>query len=198
MRIQPNFLAIINVTFFTVTILFGVAACNTNKANKEVYQEKSLAETNNDSLFKDSARARDAAFLEQAAIINLHEIGLGQLAKGKSSSPEVLVLSNMLIDHHTNATKEIKILADKKNIIVPISVESYPDEAINKLVKENKSTFDKSFINLIIEGHKNAIGIFESADSTTTDTEIKNYIALVMPALKQHLKEAEKILLNSK
>lgn len=198
MKIQPNFLAIINVTFFTATILFGVAACNPNNSTKEVYQEKSIAETNNDSLFKDSARARDAAFLEQAAIINLHEIGLGHLAKDKSSSPEILLLSKMLVEHHTNASKEIKLLADKKNIVVPISVESNPDEAINKLVKENKSTFDKSFINVIINSHKDAIRKFESADSTTTDIEIKDYIALLMPALKQHLKEAEAILLKTK
>lgn len=198
MKVQPNFLALINLTFFTATIFFGVIACNPNQINKEINQDKSLAETHNDTRFEDSSKANDATFLEQAAIFNLHEIGLGNIAKDKSSAPEILVLSKMLVDHHTNASAELKLLADKKNISLPFSVEDNPNEEINKLVKENKVTFDKSFLNQIIENHKDAISKFESANVETDDKEIRDYIALVMPTLKQHLKEAEKILMNKK
>ncbi len=198
MKVQPNFLAIINFTFFTATILFGIAACNPNQKDKDVVENQSIAVTHNDSRFEDSAKANDATFLEQAALINLHEIGLGQLGNEKSASPDILVLSKMLVDHHTTASADLKLLADKKNISLPVSVENNQDEGINKLVKEDKKTFDKLFLSVVIQNHKDAISTFQSADSATIDTEIKDYIAVVMPTLKQHLVQAEKIQLNNK
>ena len=89
-------------------------------------------------------------------------------------------------------------MADKKNISLPVSVENNQDEGINKLVKEDKKTFDKLFLSVVIQNHKDAISTFQSADSATIDTEIKDYIAVVMPTLKQHLVQAEKIQLNNK
>lgn len=198
MRIQPNFLAVLNVSLFTATFLFGIAACNNQQDVTEADKSKDIAEVQNDTRFTDSAKASDATFMEDVALANMHEIAIGQLGKDRSKSPEVLMLSKMLIDDHTTALDNLKVLADKKNITLPISTENNKDEAINKLVKQKTATFDKAFIDLNVQLHKEAIAKFMAADSTTGDADIKSYIADVLPNLKKHLEHAEQIQKGSK
>jgi len=192
MRIQTNLIAVLNVSFFAATFLFGIAACNTQTLDKND-QEKDISELHNETRFPDSSKAGDATFLEESALVNIHEIGLGQLGKDKSKAPEVLLLSKMMIDEHTAASERLKLLADKKNISIPFSAEKNEDESINKLVKEKNASFDKAFADVVVQYHKDAIDKFEAADSVTSDVEIKNYIATILPTLKKHLESAEKI-----
>lgn len=192
MRFQPNFIAVLNVSFFTATILIGIVACNPNKLINQ--KDKDISEVQNEMRFDDdTTKTNDAKFLEETALINIHAIGLGNLGRDKSKMPEILVLSKMLIEEHTVAAEELKEMADKKNISLPVSAEKDKDEGISKLIKEKKSTFDKTYIDVVIQYHKEAIEKFEAEDTVSTDLEIKNYIATVLPTLKKHLEEAELI-----
>lgn len=196
MRFQPKFIAILNVSIFTATLLTGFVACNPNKMINQ--NEKDISEVQNETRFnEDVTKISDAKFLEETAIINIHSIGLGQLGRDKSQMPEILVLSKALIEDHNAASVALKEMADKKNISLPVSAEKVEDEGISKLVKEKKSTFDKTYLDVVIQYHQEAIKKFEAEDSLSTDIEVKNYIAFVLPSLKKHLAEAVLIQKNN-
>ena len=87
MKVQPNFLAILNFTFFTATILFGIAACNPNQKEKDVVENQSIAVTHNDSRFEDSAKANfDDQFLyeEFAKPIGERKLNFKQLLRDEA------------------------------------------------------------------------------------------------------------------
>jgi putative membrane protein len=190
MNFRNNFIAGTFGIFFITCILLEVAACNQiNKLSKED-KSKDNAVVLNETRFDDTTKASDANFLVETAWINYHAIAIGQLGTDKSKSPEILTLAKMLSEEHYVASQELKKIADSKNINLPVSAENNEDEGINKLVKQKSISFDKAFIDVVIQQHQDAIGKFESADSTIKDTEIKDYIAIVLPALKIHLQQA--------
>lgn len=192
MKNQRNFISILTIILFTATIIFGITACNMQQNMEK--GDKDIAEVQNETRFdNDTTQANDANFLVETAWINIHEIALGQLGTDKSKSPEILVLSKMLTEEHTIAAAELKIMADKKNISLPVSAENDKDENIGKLIKTKNSIFDKTYIEVVIQYHKEAIDKFEAQDSISTDIEIKDYIATVLPTLKKHLEQAELI-----
>lgn len=194
MRIQPNCLAILNVLLFTVTISLGIASCNTTQQMDQKDKGKDISEVQNDVRFKDSSNAQsDADFLVQAALINIHAIGIARLGNDKSKMPEILVLSKMLIKDHTLASEQLKLLADKKSILLPVSAENNEDEGINKLVNEKNATFDKVYTDVIIQYHMEAIEKFEAANAVTKDDAVKSYIISILPKLKEHLEHAKQI-----
>ena len=190
MNFRNNFIAGICGVFFISSILLEVAACNQiNKLSKED-KSKDNAVVLNETRFEDTVKTFDASFLVETAWINFHAIAIGQLGTDRSKSPEVLTLAKMLTEEHNVASQELKKIADSKNINLPVSAENNEDEGINKLVKQKSISFDKAFIDVVINQHQQAISKFETADSSIKDSEIKDYIAIVLPALKIHLQQA--------
>ncbi len=176
---------------FIITILLGVTACNMKQDATQ--NDKDVAELINESRFNDTTKANDANFLVETAWMNSHEIALGQLGTKRSKMPEILVLSKMLVEDHNNAAEQLKKIADDKSIILPVSTEKNEDEGTNKLLKQSNATFDKAFVDLVVQYHKDAIDKFEAANLATSDKEIKGFITAVLPNLKKHLEEAETI-----
>ncbi len=179
-------------TFFVLSILLEMVACNQINATSK--HDKDIAEVHNESRFdNDTTKANDANFLVESAWINIHEIALGQLGTDKSKTPEILVLSKMLTEEHVIASEKLKNMADKKNISLPVSAEKDQDAGISKLIKAKNSIFDKTYIDVVIQYHEEAIDAFVAEDTISSDIEIKNYIATVLPTLKKHLEQAKQI-----
>jgi putative membrane protein len=190
MNFRNNFIPSICSVFFLGSIIVEIVACNEINKISDEDKNKDNAVVLNETRFNDSVKLYDANFLVETAWINIHNIAIGQLGTDKSKSPEILMLAKMLSEEHYVASQELKKIADSKNINLPVSAENDKEESINKLVKQKNISFDKAFIDVVIQQHQQAIEKFETADSTIKDTEIKDYIAIVLPALKIHLQQA--------
>jgi len=73
-----------------------------------------------DSRTKDMNKGKaDASFVEQAAMSNVSEIKMSELAVSQSTNTSVRELAQQLIDDHTKAFESLKQISDNKGIMLP-------------------------------------------------------------------------------
>jgi putative membrane protein len=94
-------------------------------------------------------RAREAMsdtqkFVEKAAIANMAEIQLGQLAETRAQSPDVKAFAQMMVTDHTKALDELKQSAGPATI--PTALDKKHQKLHDKLSKLSGAEFDKKYM----------------------------------------------------
>jgi putative membrane protein len=176
-------MAILRTTSLSVciitTIVLGLTSCANNQKQED---------------------SPDAQFLVTAAKINLEEMELGQLAQKNGMSDDVKNLGKNLETDHANALNDLKDLAAKKNIKIPTDLTGDSQNNYKKLVDKTGNEFDKAYCDMMVAGHKAAIEKFTKESKDTTDPDIREWAASMIPVLSNHLshsiecrKECEKM-----
>lgn len=180
---------IINSKYFLLQLTFVITiSLITSCSPKPKHEDtKEVAEEHNDAKFDNNKMEKDAQFLVNAAEINLEEIKLGQLAQQRGNSMHIKELGKMMVDEHTKSLRDLTALANRKVITVPSSTTDDAQDAYKNLNDESGNDFDKTYANLMISEHKEAIEYFEKAYKETNDSDIKNWIMATLPALRTHL-----------
>lgn len=171
---------------FIIAIIIGTSSCMNNKAE----DTKAIAEEKNEQKFDNNNNERDAQFLVDAAEISREEISLGHLAYQKGSSSHVKELGKMMEDEHTKSLADLTALAQTKNISLPIAQTENGIEAYKKLNDKSGNDFGKEYSNMMVNGHKKAIELFEKASTECTDPEIRAWATATLPALRAHLDQS--------
>jgi putative membrane protein len=172
-------------TMMIFAVMLTVIACNQRPEDT-----KDTAEEHNEAKFDDKSTEKDAQFLVEAAAINLNEIQLGQLAGTNATMQEVKDLGKMMEDEHNKKLEELKALAAKKTVTIPVSATEQGQDDYKKLSEKTGNDFDKEFCDMMVKGHKDAIDKFEKASSECNDAEIKEWATATLPALRNHLDHA--------
>jgi len=181
--LRTRFLEIAFVSASAVLVLtLTLPSCN----NEKTEDTKEVADEHNDAKF-DNAKENDANFLVSAAEINLEEIQLGRLAQSRGTTSHIKELGKMVETEHTKALADLQALAAKKQITIPTTITNNGMDANKKLMETKASNFDKEFADMMVSGHKDAISTFEKASTDAQDTEIRNWAASMLPALRLHL-----------
>lgn len=167
--------------------LFIVISCDNNKKPEDT---KEVAKDQNEEMFDNTSKEKDALFLVNAAEINLEEIQMGQLAQQKSKMSDIKEFGKMLEDAHRISLDDLTILANKKSIIIPTSLTDNAQEAYNKLLNAADIDFDKLFCDMMVSGHKDAITKFDKASVESKDHDIKVWATATLPSLHSHLEQA--------
>jgi len=175
--------AYVTLSLSLVLILVFSSCSNNNKPE----DTKEVASEHNDAKFDNAKAEDDAKFLVSAAEINLEEIQLGQLAQGNGTIAEVKDLGKMMESEHGKALIDLKALADKKQITIPTAITDDGQQAYKKLADKKGNEFNKAYCDMMVEGHKDAIGKFEKASMDATDPDIKEWASSMLPALRMHL-----------
>lgn len=162
------------------------SACNNNPKSEDT---KEVAKEHNDAKFENT-KETDAAFLVNAAEMNLEEIQLGQLAQNKGSMAHVKELGLMMEKGHTRSLKEVQLLAGKKQITLPASLTNDGQLAYKKLVDQSGADFEKAYADMMVDHHKAAIKKFEAASTGATDLDIRAWAASMLTVLRTHLDSA--------
>ncbi|MEP6646696.1 MAG: DUF4142 domain-containing protein [Saprospiraceae bacterium] len=169
------------------TVLLSVISCQ--NSTKPV-DAKKLAEDTNNAKMDNAKDEKDANFLVKAAEINVEEIRLGQLAQQKGMTAGVKDLGKMMETEHGKAMADLTALANRKYISIPTVPTEDSKSTYDKLNMKNGIEFDKEYTDMMINGHKNAIDLFEKCASNGTDVEIKSWAQSMLPGLHSHLDHA--------
>jgi putative membrane protein len=181
---QKTFTQVIAIT----TIVIGLSACSDN--NQKIKDTKTIAEEHNNAKFENISNENDAQFLVKAAEINLEEIALGKLAQETSKTKQVQELGSMMEKQHRVAMEELQNLASKKTITIPTELTQSGKDACNKINTKTGKEFDKEYCEMMVQGHKGAIEIFEMASTESIDTDIKAWATIMLPILRTHMDHA--------
>lgn len=141
--------------------------------------------------------AREAQdFVRAAGQASLVEIRTSEMALEKSTSPDVKAFAQMMIDNHKAAIDSLKAAASAAAVAAPTDVlDDFHMRRINDLVETDRDTdFDSDYAALQVDTHNDAVKLFEDYSKDTNATaRLKSYADGMLPKLRAHRQEAEKI-----
>lgn len=167
----------------SMSLLIGLVSCSNNKdsvdkaenANKEM-------QSNNTNVVDNKA----SEFVVKAADGGMLEVELGKMAAERGMRQEVKDFGNMMVKDHSALNDKLKSIAVSKNIVLPTALSSENQEHMDELAKKNGKDFDKAYIDLMHEDHKDDIDDFEDAVKNIKDADINNFATNALPILQKH------------
>ncbi|HWP43713.1 MAG TPA: DUF4142 domain-containing protein [Blastocatellia bacterium] len=136
---------------------------------------------------------QDSQFVTRAAMDNMAEVELGQLAVERASNTEVKEFGQLMVDDHTKALNDIKGLATQKNVTVPTALDQKHQATKDRLSKLSGAEFDKAFMYQMVKDHEAAVKLFERQSNQGKDQALKEWAINTLPTLKNHLQMARDI-----
>jgi putative membrane protein len=172
---------------FALSSLF---ACNNNHPDDPVDTAKDANEEKDKADNVNAADEKDAQFLVEAASGGMMEVTLGEAAKTRSQNEKVKSFGAMMVRDHTKANEELKTLAAAKNITIPVSMGEDHQDMVNKMMENTGAEFDKKYMDMMVEDHKEDVAKFDKASTDCKDAEIQAFASRTLPVLRTHLDSA--------
>jgi putative membrane protein len=130
------------------------------------------------------------AFLKKAAMADMTEVRLGEIAKSHASSAEVKQFAQQMVDDHSKHLDQVKQLAAKKNVTLPGTIDTQEQGDMAKLEKLNGSEFDQAYVKDMVQDHTKDVAEFEQQAKTQQDPDARNLAEQSLPTLRHHLQMA--------
>jgi putative membrane protein len=173
------------------------SSCNETRREQE-QDSNEVAEEANDEKFEDNDMEKDADFVAEAVASNLAEIQMAKLASQRSSNAEVKQLAKMLETDHAKVLSELKALAQKKAITVPVEPKDEQKRKLENLREEEADDFDKKWLETMEDAHEKSINKFERRADNGEDADIKAFASKTLPHLKMHKEKIDQCQDNNK
>src|SRR6185436_12671634 len=133
----------------------------------------------------------EQTFIKEAAQGGQAEVKMGRLAAQKGQSESVRQLGQKLVQDHSKANQELKLLAAQKSVTLPAETGTEHQSAISHLRNLEGAEFDQAFIKHAVEDHQKDIEKFQTASQQSADADVKAFAQKTLPVLQQHLKMAQ-------
>ena len=138
--------------------------------------------------------AADMSFVTTAAGNGLYEIQVAQLAMTRGSNGQVRSYAQMLVNHHTMSSNELKTILAAKGVTPPATLPPDKQAKMAQLSRLNGQDFDREFMRIAgVQDHSTAVTLFEQASRTLVDADLRAFAARTLPVLRQHLQSAQSI-----
>jgi putative membrane protein len=154
---------------------------------------KKAAEKENEKKFEDTHMEKDADFVVDAANDGMYEVQVAALAKTNASSAKVKELAEHMMQDHSKANEELKMIASKKNITLPTKLSDKRQKDFDDLTKLKGAEFDKKYAKGMVSDHKDAIDLFKKEADKGMDGELKAWAAGKIATLQHHLTMSEEV-----
>jgi putative membrane protein len=184
---------------------FSFQACNDSSSSDPIKSANETNEIKQDSaghMGSDSGSSAksttpvseaDSKFAVKAASGGMMEVQLGELAQQKGASQRVKDFGAMMVRDHSKANDELKSLAAMKNVTLPPAPGGDHMDHIKDISKKTGKSFDKDYIKMMVDDHKEDIDAFEKASKDGNDADIKAFASKTLPTLRMHLDSAKAI-----
>jgi putative membrane protein len=139
------------------------------------------------------AQSGDQAFVTKMGGVALAEIELGNIARDKASSRDVKGFGQRMIDDHGQAGRELKVIAERKNLTWPSAL---PPDAValkERLAKLSGAAFDRAYIDAMVSGHKDVLGVVKTHAQSGGDAEVKAWATKASSSVQAHLTHAQEV-----
>lgn len=174
-------------------LVIAVSSCKQQSAAEDT--KKVAEEANEENLeAKDSvndAMEKDSDYLIAAAETNLMQIELGKLAMSKSTNTSIKDLAKMMIDQHIKASEKLNPLAASKQVVLPMALTDKGKDKYENLNKKSGKDFDDAYVDMMVNGHEDAISKIKDASEDAKDADIRAWAAAMLPTLNTHLQDSK-------
>jgi putative membrane protein len=134
-------------------------------------------------------------FVEKAGASGLAEVEMGELGAQKAKNGQVKAFAKRMIADHTKANQDLLTAIKGKGMQVPSSRTDTHKAMMERLQQQEAGkNFDRAYMEQMVEDHKAAVELFESAaDDDGLDINLRAYAKQTLPALRDHLQQAQTI-----
>ncbi len=129
----------------------------------------------------------DKKFAKDAAMGGMMEVELGKLAAQKGGSDAVKQFGQKMVDDHSKANDQLKEVASSDSLQLPSAVDSKQQSQIDKMSSLSGAAFDKAYVKDMLKDHEKDVHAFQLEAQNGHDPKIKQFAAITLPTLKEHL-----------
>lgn len=137
--------------------------------------------------------AEDSLFIMKAAMGGMEEVELGNIAIQNAASQRVKDFGGMMVRDHSKANMELKAFADSRGLSLPNSLPAEKQSHIEAMRKMTGKSFDKHYMDMMVNDHKKDISEFDKASKNAKDNDLKNWAGQTLPVLQSHLDSAKAV-----
>ncbi len=155
-------------------------------------------------------------FVQQAAIGNMAEVELGQLASQRAQNSEVKQFAQQMIQAHTKALNELKSAGNTANASIPSELDEKHRDIQQRLSGLQGAEFDREYMEVMVDAHEDMADLLENragdarrgataggsdttagspsnAQSGGNDAALNQWAAKMLPDVQQHLETAKQL-----
>lgn len=162
------------VRLLALATMVGMAFCGLQKCTKRQH----------------GISMRDQFFLKKACRAGHYEMQAARLALNTSQDKEVKAFAQVMLDEHKTAHRELKLLAEAKNIRLPMTCGVLQQDTLAELKQKEGAEFDALYAKHAVQAHEAAIELFETQAEKGSDDEVAGFAQDVLELLRQHLQHA--------
>ncbi|MBD0261185.1 MAG: DUF4142 domain-containing protein [Tolypothrix sp. Co-bin9] len=140
-----------------------------------------------------SSSSLDTEFITKAAQSDMTEIQTSQLALQKSKNKSVRDYAQMMIQHHTQSSEELKPIAQSKRVPMPRNIGPENTALLRSLQRVNGSQFDQAYMQGQVQAHTRTQAEYEKYLKQGQDPQLRAFAGKILPVVVQHLEMAEKM-----
>jgi putative membrane protein len=129
----------------------------------------------------------DSTFVVTAAKDGMAEVAAGKMAQNQAVSQRVKNFATMMVTDHTKAGDELAAIAKSKNITLPSAPDADAQKMAADMGKMTGKSFDKDYVNGMVDGHEKAVKLFTDASQSLKDSTLRAFATRTLPTLKMHL-----------
>jgi putative membrane protein len=138
------------------------------------------------------ASSMTQTFVKNAAITDMFEIDAGKLAQDKASNAAYKDFGKMIVEDHTKTADQMKAMQSRlQGAQIPTELDAKHKGLLSKLQSASGASFENQFRSAQIDGHKDAIRMFESYAAKGDNADLKKFAQETLPTLKTHLQHAQ-------
>ena len=130
----------------------------------------------------------DRNFAVESAMGNMTEVQLGELAQSNGGSDFVRQFGAMMVKDHGAGLDELKGLAAKKNIRLPMTLSASAQASYNYLSRLNGSAFDQAYRSKMLKDHQAKLTKFRNYSAKGRDAELRAFASKGIGAILKHLR----------
>jgi putative membrane protein len=107
-------------------------------------------------------------FVIRAAIVNMSETELAELALERSQDPAIKVYARTMRNDHRQAQEKLRSVAADTRIALPAMVDEKHQEQKDSLERAAADEFDDGYVKASVSGHDQAVALFAAAAQSKT------------------------------
>ena len=185
-------------SLYAFGVIAAAAALSLTQSGGAIAKETTNAATVGDEnkdpkTNKSTVSQADKDFVKDAALGSMTEVKLGKLATTKSKNNDVKSFGQKMVEDHGKLGESLTKTLKGKGINVPAQLDKDHQSTYDKFNKMDANSFDKAYIDQMIDDHKKDVSLFDKEANEGSDPDLKSFASTNLPMLKEHLTTAQNI-----
>ena len=128
-------------------------------------------------------------FVIRAAIANMMEMDLADLALSRSHDAGLQAYARKMRDEHWRAQEKLRAVAGDARIAMPAMADKKHQDLKDALKRAPQDEFDAGYIKAIVAGHDEAVALFDAAANSKSNAlpeSFQRYATEMLPIVRSH------------